>query len=227
MTENGDFAKPSLSRTFQLFWDEKKEGLTFAGFLLATGAIFLNINIPENTAAKIALSNLQFLWILIISLTSVWLGFSFLKFTWKVEEHYRKKTGLDITSGISTVVLASIAWFLYNTWKYTISLYGDEWHKFARLVSPGFSTLLFLIYWGILEKLYRKFEGITWKYVASSSVLILIMSAVAASMLAIGIGPFTLRSFSHAYLSGCLIYGALFPAVTALLYLFERRKAKK
>ena len=74
------------------FWENKKHLIQMVGILTGVGALFLSIPLPIDEQARSALLNLQFVWLVVISVSAVALLFQLLSllgiFERKLKQNY-------------------------------------------------------------------------------------------------------------------------------------------
>ena len=61
------------------FWEAKKHQIQLVGILTGVGALFLSISTPTNETAGRALANIQFVWLIIITISLIVLFVNFVK----------------------------------------------------------------------------------------------------------------------------------------------------
>jgi hypothetical protein len=52
------------------FWESRKHAIQLVGILCGVGALFLAIPTPENLLARPALFNIQFVWLLVVTIST-------------------------------------------------------------------------------------------------------------------------------------------------------------
>jgi hypothetical protein len=140
---------------FKSFWDEKNYIIQTVGILTAIGAIFLTIPLPSNQPAKELLLNIQFVWLVIISISVGVLALNFWIFFYKYEEKIKERFTIQYDNSFSFAFTAIACWLIYNLWKYILILYKDSLLQAMKIVDFFiFGTILLLI--PILE---NKFNG--------------------------------------------------------------------
>lgn len=115
---------------FKDFWERKKHEVQFFGILIGIGALFLAIGPPENEKAREALLNIQFFWLVIITISITILFVNFYKFSLTFEHKMRGKIWLDLEETISMVVLAGLIFFIFNVWQYISTMYRASFLDF-------------------------------------------------------------------------------------------------
>ncbi len=128
---------------------------------MAIGAIFLSISMPENDKAKIALLNIQLIWLLVITLSSIILFFNFLMFFIKLEREAEKKMNVNLEGSLGMLMIFVAFWFLKNLWSYTIALYKGSLISFAhslQYVSYAFGVILGSTTFFLSRKLKERFS---------------------------------------------------------------------
>ncbi|MDO8667654.1 MAG: hypothetical protein Q7K35_00970 [bacterium] len=127
------------------FWDKNKHIINLAAILVAVGAIFLTIPLPQNEEAKKYLINVQLFWLVIISIMIVVILVLFYLFSIEIEKKIEEKK-FNINGALSTLIFMSALWFMGNLWKYILVLYKEQYLKLAS--NLGYAITLF--YFGLL-----------------------------------------------------------------------------
>jgi hypothetical protein len=116
------------------FWEKKKYLIQMVGYLTAIGALFLNIPMKDNQIANNALLNIQFFWILVITICVILLLSNVFIFLVKTEKYLEKKLGTEIDFTISLIFLILGVFFIFNLWKYTSQVYFPIIKKIYPLI---------------------------------------------------------------------------------------------
>lgn len=134
---------------FKDFWDKQKHQIQLVGILVAIGALFLSIMPPENEKARFALFNIQFAWLIIITIALVILFVNFIALTVKIEKETEVKYDIPMESTISLLAIFISCWILINLWVYIINLYKEPLIKFLQSSHffITFSIFSIIIYW--------------------------------------------------------------------------------
>lgn len=127
------------------FWDKNKHIINIAAILVAIGAIFLTIPLPQNEEAKEYLINVQLFWLIVISIMIIIILALFYSFSIAVEDKLEEKK-FNISGALSFLVAISAFWFVGNLWKYILALYKEQ---YLELV-PYFALVILLSYFGLL-----------------------------------------------------------------------------
>lgn len=210
---------------FKNFWENKKHIIEATGILTAIGALFLNINFPENEAAKKALMNIQMLWLFIISFMSLLLFLNFWLFAEKIEDKIEKKLSHDMPYRIFTIFVAVTGfWFLENLWKYLLNLYKKELSSFLlwlTFIPFGVAALIILYFENKFTTYYIENKKIKYWFVV---FLVAILSGITYSFLFMILAlNFTILPFIKA----TLISSAIALLACLILTYFKLRKYKK
>lgn len=160
--EQGKEIREIAESPFKKFWDKKKELISFTGIVIAIGSMFLRVPVPDQNKAAEALGMIQFLSIFVMSIAIVWLWFSFLSFSYRVESHLSKKSGINLENTLSNGVFMLIFYFVYNLWIYTISLYKIEWQKFFNSLQATIGVIIIALIIYLTDKIYNIKEKISW-----------------------------------------------------------------
>lgn len=136
------------------FWKSRRDIIALLGFLTAIGAIFLTIPIPDKIEARNALLMVQFLWLIVISVSAIWLSLAFLLFSYRFESHLGNKLKLDLGNYISSTIIVFTTYLLLNLWEYMISIYKIEWTKFTSFLFLYVTPVYFLVYIQFVSKYY-------------------------------------------------------------------------
>ena len=95
------------------FWQAKRHVVEAAGIVTALGTLFLTIPQPvHNDKARDALASLQFVWLILISISVIVLAWNAFLFAAAVEEKAHSKYGFTITNSVAGAVLALSTWIL-------------------------------------------------------------------------------------------------------------------
>ncbi len=153
------------------FWEQKKHLIQLAGILTAIGALFLSITPPENETAANALLNIQFAWLIIITVALFILFMSLITLLIEIEEETKKKYKINIEETISFLMIFISGWILVNLWIYVFKLYKDTIVKFMRysglIISIIIGTLVFYFVNRIFKKLARIIRMIIGSFIFS------------------------------------------------------------
>ncbi|TSC60455.1 MAG: hypothetical protein LiPW15_333 [Parcubacteria group bacterium LiPW_15] len=147
-------------------WAKEKVLISLSGLIAALSALFLDIPVPQIEDAKIALANVQFFWLVLLTISLTKLFFSLIDLTIKTEKEIKKKYDLPI--GVFSMTLATILLMvLGNFWKYIFDLYGKSFWGFMDIVFPelvAVSCVLLLLF---VEKKRSRFTRFSYIIVLS------------------------------------------------------------
>ena len=120
------------------FWEKNKHQIQLTGILTGVGALFLSIPNPEVEVASVVLQKIQFVWLIIVTV-SVALLFYNLYTLLKLYEDKNKedKEGFHFDETISLIIFATIFYFVMNMWIYTYSLYKEAFFSFIVIAYYG------------------------------------------------------------------------------------------
>jgi hypothetical protein len=158
------------------FWEKKKYLIQLVGILTGIGAFFLSITPPENVEARQALANIQFFWLIIITLGCITLVISFYNFSTDLEKHLGLKWGVNLKGTLSVFILLSLVFLLLNLWIYIFKLYTASFWNFIETVNYGISSVLigvfvyFLSIIKIIKNSYIRFFSIIISFIVVSVV---------------------------------------------------------
>jgi len=129
---------------FKTIWKQKKDIIQLGAIIIAIGAIFLSINLPENNeVAREALLNVQFTWLLIISI----ILFILFVDIFVIVNIFLKKIMVKKKINLGFLLFSSISiffsWILFNLWIYILNLYKESFKNFIDIQ-------LDLLIWGAL-----------------------------------------------------------------------------
>ncbi|MDP3735015.1 MAG: hypothetical protein Q8R39_01150 [bacterium] len=141
---------------FKDYWEQKKHLIQLVGILTGVGALFLSITPPENVDARQALSNIQFVWLVVITFSCSVLFISFLNFSVDVEKHYGSKWAVNLKETLSLVIFLSLLYFLKNLWAYIIGLYSSSFWDFLQGIYVGIFITVGVIFFHFSHKLVAK-----------------------------------------------------------------------
>lgn len=162
------------------FWEAKKHLIQLIGILTGVGALFLSIKPSDNATANNALANIQFVWLIIITVSSIILFINFAKLGIEWEDNLKIKRGFDLTETISFFVLATLVYLLLNLWIYIINLYKNSFWDFFTITNGAifsFIGAIFYHYWR--RVLFRIPEAPMWKRITCSFFAHIPLSIVA------------------------------------------------
>ena len=163
---------------FSEFWKQNKHQLQFVGILIGVGALFLAIPIPEVEKAAEALQKIQFIWLLIVTISTTLLFVKLYKLSRLYELDSRKsKDNFDFDETISIVIGVTIAYFVINMWAYAYSLYKEAFFDFVNTVKFGVSAFLFALTYHYWRKIVLKFEDSNTRLRVSIAMIGHIVSA--------------------------------------------------
>lgn len=155
---------------FEIYWQENKNKITCVGILIAIGAIFLTIPVPNNNTAKEALLNLQLLWLLIITFGILTVCINLYLFVYKYRKKFRKKFGGKIESTIIDIIFLLAFWFLYNDWNYIYSLYKPNLESLIYRGSFLISGLVASVCAFTSRNLAKKFDKVNSSIFETSAI---------------------------------------------------------
>jgi cytochrome c biogenesis protein CcdA len=124
------------------FWDKKKYLIQIVGYLTAIGALFLNIPMKDNQIANNALLNIQFFWILIITVCVILLLSNIFIFLMQTEKYLEKRLKVETDFTISLIFFILGIFFLFNLWKYTTQIYFPIIKKVYPLINAFLGGLI-------------------------------------------------------------------------------------
>lgn len=225
--EQNNKKQETIESPFKNFWDKKKELISFTGIVIAIGSMFLRVPIPDNIKASQALGMIQFLSIFIMSVAIVWLWFSFLSFSYRIESHLSKKSGINLENTISNGVFMLIFYFIYNLWIYIVSLYKIEWQKFFNSLQATIGVLVIALIIYLTDKIYDIKDKISWFQI----IIRLLGSSILISLLPIMWSFFSKLQFVFKdsirfYLRYILFY-FIIAVVMFLIRIYKDKKQKK
>ncbi len=158
------------------FWNRKKDILHFIGFTTAIGAIFLAIPLPANERAQQALITVQFLWLLIITISIIIFAVIFTAYAYKLNFDIEKEYKWDTQHVIGFPVFIIFSTLIYNLWQYLFALYPTQWKSLMSnflIVGVG----LIVGYYETLKRIYLKITG-PYKRLIISSLFLILFSAI-------------------------------------------------
>lgn len=172
------------------FWEKKRHLVQMLGILLAAGALFLTIPVPESPVAREALANIQIIWLLIVTISVAILFWEFALLAVKFEEELSHRMKLDVTDTISLFAFMTLVYFIFNLWKYIQSLYGSSLMDFANKAGAGLVTFAAIIYFAISsnvrQRLSRKGKSYLWLFDFLSHAVLAILIGFGYTILSTG-----------------------------------------
>ena len=139
---------------FTEFWQKKKHTIELIGILTAIGALFLNIPLPESEKARLALINIQFIWLFILTFSMALLCFNFFYLAINLEDSSKEKFKFDIPNTISALVFAISFWLIYSLWQYIIVLYIDQLQSLISRMTAAINAFMIVILLNIISIIY-------------------------------------------------------------------------
>ena len=118
---------------FKEFWERKKGLIECTAFLVAVGALFLNIPLPDVETARISLLKVQLMWLFLITVSVGVLAVYFYIFALDVVHRIKERISLDMTVA-STFFLLLGFYMLWHLWWYMVILYEAEWKWFSETI---------------------------------------------------------------------------------------------
>ena len=208
------------------FWKEKKHLLQIIAIVVAIGALFLTISLPENEKAKSALMNVQLAWLVIITFALFVLFINLLILAFRFEDKINKKKDVNFDDAIAYPVMFLGVWVLLNLWIYIINLYKYSVKEFMdwSLWPVGIFITAFGYY--LSRKIFvtkkTKFFSIV-----RHSVYIFFCSSLLSLWVEMADLNFSLRSFVERMLVFALVFSAIIFLVDIYKIVKEKRKKKK
>ncbi|MGC9610853.1 MAG: hypothetical protein ABSE68_01375 [Minisyncoccia bacterium] len=129
------------------FWEKHKILIEFSGFTAGLCALFLNISLPQDKDAKLALVNIQIFWLLLLTIGLTVIFFYFVKAMIAAEKRIEKQYDVPATWTMSLTVGLILLWIILNFWVYVLSIYPGEFGQFLSMTLPGiiYATLAALL----------------------------------------------------------------------------------
>ena len=163
------------------FWEAKKHLIQFVGILAGVGALFLTIPRPQDAAAGIALANIQLVWLLILSISTIVLFFNFVILIARWEKDYKKRKNFDLTETFSTIAMLTTSYLIINLWIYIIHIYKDSVFDFMRSVSFGAAATFAAFFYFIWRRIVLKISD---KFIVGKIIVTIIAWALLSSLAA-------------------------------------------
>jgi hypothetical protein len=192
--------------SFSKWWNAHGSKFQFVGILIGIGALFLNIQIPDNEIAKTALLNLQFMWLFVITISLVILLWNLWMFSHDVEKSIEKKFRFRIPSTFSILTLAVSIFLIGSLWNYIYSLYGVQLLDFLDLIALPLEFFVFAVFAKVIGLIFNKLQNINFNFLISSMVVICVTALIRAALLQFTLLKFVWASFFVSFLSGLFIY---------------------
>ena len=123
------------------FWEAKKHLIQLIGILSGVGALFLSIALPENIEARQALINIQFIWLIIITICLIVLFVNFMRLADFWEKSLKEKNNIDYTETISLLIATTLLYLIINLWMYMINLYKESLWNYLTMAQGAFISL--------------------------------------------------------------------------------------
>ena len=165
---------------FTEFWQKKKHTIELIGILTAIGALFLNIPLPESEKARLALINIQFIWLFILTFSMALLCFNFFYLAINLEDSSKEKFKFDIPNTISALVFAISFWLIYSLWQYIIVLYIDQLQSLISRMTAAINAFMIVILLNIISIIYHKISRTNYLFFILSIIVVLFVSLIPA-----------------------------------------------
>lgn len=153
------------------FWENKKYLIQLVGILCGVGALFLAIPVPTNEEESKALANIQFIWLVIVTISTTVLFIQFLLLANAWEKNLRDTKGLDMTETVSVLVFSTLVYLLVNIWQYFLNIYQDSFWDFFKTNNLWLISIFGAVYFHYWRKLVLKIpEASVYKKVIFSII---------------------------------------------------------
>ncbi len=188
------------------FWEAKKHLIQLVGILTGIGALFLSITLPENIEARQALINIQFVWLIIITICLLLLFVNFIRLADFWEKSFKEKSRLDYTNTISLFIAATLLYLIFNLWTYMINLYKESIWNYLTIINYA----LLSFFGALLVQIWRKIvvsipENPPWKRECWLILFKLTFSFCTGFFLQL-VSHYESFSFSNAIMLSCIFY---------------------
>lgn len=128
--------KKDFSSLLKTFWNQEKSLVSFVGFIVAVGALFLNIQIPENSHAQNALAHIQVFWLLLLGVGLWKLGRKLISFADKREKELEEEGSPFRVMIPAFVLFAVFIWMMSNLLIYILALYQKSVMEITLMLAP-------------------------------------------------------------------------------------------
>ena len=172
---------------FKSFWDRKKYIVELVGIIVAIGALFLAIPIPEQERAREALMDIQFFFLLLITIGLLVFFDTFLLPLAKELKIKVKTEDKFIINGLTLAVLSLFFWLIFNLWDYILALYESSLINFIKSNHLALVVILGTVFFFYIENNGNKISKLTQVFAYS------IISSALFSGIAITIGRYLLN----------------------------------
>ncbi|GEM_PF-4618554 len=162
---------------FKDFWDKKQGVIQFVSILCGVGALFIAIPTPTNEVAKNALENIQFIWMIFITVGIIVLFVNLYLFLYQLELKIQEKIKYPflIQGSFSFILIGLATTFCFNLWQYASAIYKEPLSSFEHtLLSTGVWLILWILIfllWKVKDKLhnaiYILIYSLLWSFFAS------------------------------------------------------------
>lgn len=118
---------------FQDFWEKNKSVIEFVGIICGVGALFLAIPSSGNAAAQKALANIQFMWLIFITVSIIFFFLNLYWYSYQQEQKIFEKYGFrfEIRGSISYLMMGFTITFIISIWQYAFALYPEPLRFFG------------------------------------------------------------------------------------------------
>jgi hypothetical protein len=177
------------------FWEKRKQIIEISGILVAVGALFVSMNIPNNLVAAYALVNIQIIWLVIITVS---VAIIFVQL-WQIVKHFQTNSNNEYKEiFFSTIkfLIGAFGFFLIGDGLiYVYAVYKPILGEFIKTAAGAFCAIALGIVFAAIygfTKLFKIKLSIFWyaftHYIALSVVLSILITFIQ-------FGHFTIDSY--------------------------------
>lgn len=164
---------------FHDFWENNKEVIQFVGIICGVGALFLAIPSPTDAAAKNALANMQFIWLIFIAISTIFLFMKLYYYFYNKEREVFKKYGFrfELQGSASYILMGFTMTFALSLWEYASAIYPQPLKLFSGTILGVSIFLSASVAFYFIRKLKNKLQDIIYAIVDSSILSLFYVSA--------------------------------------------------
>jgi len=198
------------------YWKSKIYFINLFGIVVTVGALFLNIESPENINARNALYYIQMIFLLSITLLFIFAWIDFHKFTKKLDKVIESRIDMDLGDRITDFIFFIGLFVIYNLWVYTYYLYKPQISSLLGTLSTPILTLSLYLSLNYIFRFFNKYKKLNFIFLLKSLAVLLITSMIPSFWFRLAEFKFDILAFivslSFFYLIQLFIFGIIIVA---------------
>ncbi|MFZ6036035.1 MAG: hypothetical protein ACOYUK_02740 [Patescibacteria group bacterium] len=128
------------------FWESNSPLIQMTGIVTAIGTLFLAIHPSENISAQQSLLNIQFIWLLVMSMLLLNISFHLVRFIIRAERDLTQQYRFNFDFILAGLTAVLIYWVFVELWSYSIHLYRQSLVDFLHRITPVVFLLVLSLY---------------------------------------------------------------------------------